>query len=63
VNKRAHNRTAQESHPMLSTADLEVIHLSREAQEQFAALLLKPPPAAAALLRALKRHHSLIVAE
>jgi len=46
-----------------TVAELEVIHLSREAQQQFAALLLKPPPPAGALLRALKRHRSLIVRE
>jgi uncharacterized protein (DUF1778 family) len=46
-----------------TVAELEMIHLSREAQEQFAALLLKPPPPADALLRALKRHRSLIVQE
>ena len=44
-----------------TVAELEVIRLSREAQEQFVSLLLNPPPPSAALLRALKRHRSLIV--
>ena len=44
-------------------AEIEVIRLSREAQEQFVSLLLNPPPPADALLRALKRHRSLVVAE
>jgi uncharacterized protein (DUF1778 family) len=46
-----------------TVAEVEVIRLSREGQEQFAALLLKPPPPADALLRALQRHRSLIVQE
>jgi len=46
-----------------TVAEVELIHLSREAQEQFAALLLKPPPPADALLRALELHRSLIVQE
>jgi uncharacterized protein (DUF1778 family) len=46
-----------------TVAEVELIHLSREATEQFAALLLTPPPPADALLRALKRHRSLIVQE
>ncbi len=41
-------------------ADVEVIRLSREAQERFAALLLNPPPPAPALVKALKRHRELI---
>ena len=44
-----------------TVAELEVIRLSREAQEQFASLLLNPPPPSAALRRALERHHSMIV--
>jgi len=44
-----------------TVADVEVIRLSREAQEQFVSMLLNPPPAAAALLRALERHRALIV--
>jgi uncharacterized protein (DUF1778 family) len=41
-------------------ADVEVIRLSREAQEKFAALLLDPPSPAPALVKALKRHRQLI---
>lgn len=46
--------------PDAKTAEVEVIRLSREAQEQFVSLLLNPPPSDA-LLRALERHSSLIV--
>jgi len=41
-------------------ADVEVIRLSREAQERFAALLLNPPRPTAALVKALKRRRELI---
>jgi len=41
-------------------AEVEVIQLSRQAQERFAALLLNPPPPTAALAKALKRHRQLI---
>ncbi|MGO4885844.1 MAG: DUF1778 domain-containing protein [Bryobacteraceae bacterium] len=41
-------------------ADVQVIRLSREAQEKFAMLLLNPPPPAPALTKALKRHRQLI---
>ncbi len=41
-----------------TVAELEVIRLSREAQERFVSLLLNPPPPSAALLRALERHRS-----
>lgn len=44
-----------------AVAEAELIRLSRDAQETFAALLLNPPPTAPALARALKRHRSLIV--
>lgn len=44
-----------------AVAEAEVIRLSREAQEAFAAMLLDPPLPAASLLRALKRHQRLIV--
>jgi uncharacterized protein (DUF1778 family) len=44
-----------------TVAEVEVIRLSREAQEQFISLLLNPPPPSAALMRALDRHRSLIV--
>jgi uncharacterized protein (DUF1778 family) len=43
-----------------TVAEVEVIRLSREAQERFVSLLLDPPPPSDALLRALKRHKSLI---
>ena len=42
-------------------AQIEVIRVSREAQEQFVSLLLAPPPPTDALRRALERHRSLIV--
>jgi len=41
-------------------ADVEVLRLSREAQETFAALLLNPPPPTAALVKAFKRHRELV---
>jgi uncharacterized protein (DUF1778 family) len=44
-----------------TVAEVEVIRLSRAAQEQFVSLLLAPPPPADALRRALERHRSLIV--
>lgn len=44
-----------------TVAEVEVIRLSREAQEQFVSLLLNPPPPSGALNRALKRHRELIV--
>jgi uncharacterized protein (DUF1778 family) len=44
-----------------TVAEVEVIRLSREAQEQFVSLLLNPPPPSDALLRALERHREMIV--
>jgi uncharacterized protein (DUF1778 family) len=44
-----------------TVAEVEIIRLSREAQEQVAALLLDPPPVSEALLRAIQRHRKLIV--
>jgi uncharacterized protein (DUF1778 family) len=41
-------------------ADVEILRLSREAQERFAAVLLNPPAPTDALVRALERHHTLI---
>ena len=41
--------------------EIEVIRLSREAQERFAELLLNPPKLAPALKRAFRRHPILIV--
>ena len=43
-----------------TVAEVEVIRLSREAQEQFANLLLNPPKPKAALKRAFKRRRALI---
>jgi len=43
-----------------AVAEVEVIQLSREAQEHFISLLLNPPPPSEALMRALDRHRSLI---
>ncbi len=43
-----------------TVSEMEVIRLSRAAQEQFVSLLLNPPPPSSALLRALRRHRSLI---
>ncbi len=43
-----------------AVSEVEVIRLSREAQEQFVATLLNPPPPSEALLGAFKRHRSLI---
>jgi len=42
-------------------AEVEVIRLSREAQEQFVAMLLDPAPPTEAFLRSLERHDVLIV--
>src|SRR5260370_9500641 len=39
-----------------TVAEVEVIRLSRQAQEQFAALLLNPPAPSPALPRAFNRH-------
>jgi uncharacterized protein (DUF1778 family) len=44
-----------------TVAEGEIIRLSLEAQERFAALLLNPPAPTAALSRAFKRHRALIV--
>jgi uncharacterized protein (DUF1778 family) len=43
-----------------AVADVEILRLSREAQEQFAALVLDPPEPTAALVRAFERHRALI---
>lgn len=52
--------TAAQEAARKTVAEVEVIRLSREAQEQFVSLLLDPPPPSAALRRALKRPKSLI---
>ena len=44
-----------------TVAEVEIIRLSREAQDQFATLLLNPPAPTAALARAFERHRALIV--
>ena len=44
-----------------AVAEAEVIRLSREASEIFAANLLKPPPMADALKRAIRRHKAVVV--
>lgn len=43
-----------------TVADVEVIRLSRKAQEQFAQLLIKPDAPNAALKKAFTRHRSLV---
>jgi uncharacterized protein (DUF1778 family) len=43
-----------------AVSEAELIQLSREAQEKFAALLLNPPSPNPALARAVKRHRELI---
>jgi uncharacterized protein (DUF1778 family) len=44
-----------------TVTEVEVIRLSREAQEKFAALLLHPPALAPALKKAFERRRKLIV--
>ena len=44
-----------------TVAEVEVIRLSREAQEKFATLLLNPPAPVPALKKAFDRHRSLVV--
>jgi uncharacterized protein (DUF1778 family) len=43
-----------------TVTEIEVIRLSREAQEKFAALLMNPPPLAPALKKAFGRHKALV---
>ena len=43
-----------------AVADVEILRLSRQAQEQFAALVLDPPEPTAALVRAFEHHRELI---
>lgn len=40
--------------------EIEVIRLSREASEKFAAALIDPPPANAAMKRAIAHHRRLV---
>jgi len=42
-----------------TVTEIEVIRLSREAQEQFVALLLNPPAPTPALKRAFERHRAM----
>ena len=43
-----------------TVTEIEILRLSREAQEKFAALLMKPPPLAPALKKAFERHKALV---
>ena len=43
-----------------TVTEVEVIRLSREAQEKFVDLLLNPPPVAPALKKAFERHRALV---
>lgn len=52
--------TAAQAAAQRTVADLEIIRLSRKAQETFAALLLDPPRPTAALRKAFKHHRRLI---
>jgi uncharacterized protein (DUF1778 family) len=52
--------TAAQAAARRTIADVEVISLSRKAQEKFAALLLNPPQPSPALRKAFKRHRRLI---
>ncbi len=67
MNPREHRRSisdfvvaAAQDAALKTVAEAELIRLSREAQEQFAAMLLNPPPPSP-VLRALERHGALIV--
>jgi uncharacterized protein (DUF1778 family) len=53
--------SAAEEAAQKTVAELEVIRLSRAAQEKFADLLLHPPTPAPAFKKAFDRHHKLIV--
>lgn len=43
-----------------TVTEVEIIKLSRQAQERFVALLLDPPPLSPALKKAFKRHRALV---
>lgn len=43
-----------------TVSEIEVVRLSRAAQEKFVALLLKPPAPPAALKKAFERHRALV---
>ena len=51
---------AAEEAAQKTVAEIEVIRLSRAAQEKFAALLLHPPAPVPALKRAFDRHRKLV---
>jgi uncharacterized protein (DUF1778 family) len=53
--------TAAQEAAHKTVTELEVIRLSREAQEKFAALLLRPPAPSPALKKAFERHRALVV--
>jgi uncharacterized protein (DUF1778 family) len=55
------NRIARIEVAQKTIAEVEVIRLSREAQEQFVSMLLNPPPPSPVLLRALELRRTLIV--
>ena len=42
-----------------AVTEIEIMRLSREAQEQFVALLLNPPEPVPALKRAFERHRAM----
>ena len=44
-----------------TVADVEILRLSRKAQEQFASLILNPPQPTPALTRAFRRRRALLV--
>jgi uncharacterized protein (DUF1778 family) len=44
-----------------TVAEVEMIRLSREAQEQFVSMLLNPPAPSEALIRSLELYRSMIV--
>ena len=52
--------TAAQAAARRTIADVEIIGLSRKAQEQFAALLLDPPRPSQGLRKAFRRHRRLI---
>lgn len=51
--------TAAQEAARRTIAEVEVIRLSREAQQEFVELLLNPPPPTDALKRAFARHRRL----
>lgn len=53
--------TAAQEAAQKTVAEVEVIRLSRKAQEKFAALLINPPAPTRALKKAFERHRALIV--